>query len=166
MRKILSTLFLTLVLLTSFIAFFPKDKLYFFLQEKLLAYNVQVESSSVKSKAFALDIKKSYILLSGARVAKVGEIHISLLGVTLKNVQALGSFKNMVPTLKSVKIEYLPKISGVAGGDFGKIDSRVSLSEKKVIFEAKVNQAVKNRYKMIFAEFKKVGDKYVYEFSF
>ncbi|WP_455756674.1 hypothetical protein [Sulfurimonas sp.] len=166
MKKTLNIIFLTFVLFTSFVVFYPKDKLYYLLQEKLLAYNVTLESQKIKSNAFSLEIENSYVLLSGSKIASFKKLNLSFFGILIEDVKTLGTFTNTLPHAKTIEVDFGIGEIAVAKGDFGEILATLNLSNKKIIVDAKINSAIKGKYNMIFAKFKKVGDKYVYEFSF
>ncbi|WP_373035036.1 hypothetical protein [Sulfurimonas sp.] len=165
MKKIFNVIFLVFIFIASFIIFFPKEKLYYYAQEKLLVYNIMIESKSIKSQPFSLDVQQSYILLSGSRVASIKHFNISLFGMNFEGVEGIGAFKSTVPASKQINIFYKPGTFAKVNGDFGEIIGTLDIGEKKIIFEAKIQQAVKNKYSMLFAKFKKVGDIYVYEIT-
>ena len=165
MKKFFNIIFLVLVFTASFVIFFPKEKLFYYAQKKLSAYNIMIESKNIKSQPFSLDVKKSYILLSGSRVASIKHFNISLFKMNFEDVQGIGAFKRTIPTAKEIDIFYKPGIFAKADGDFGEIIGTLDIKKKKIIFKAKIQQAVKNKYSMLFSKFKKVGDVYVYEIT-
>lgn len=165
MKKFLNIIFLVLVFIASFVIFFPKEKLYYYAQEKLLVYNIMIESKSIKSQPFSLDAQQSYVLLSGSRIASIKHFNISLFGMTFEDVQGIGAFKSTVPDSKEIHISYKPGTFAKIDGDFGEIVGILDISDKKIIFEAKIQEAVKNKYNMLFSKFKKVGEIYVYEIT-
>lgn len=166
MKKVLHFLFLTLVFLATFVALFPKEKLYYFLQEKLVAYNVTLESEKVISHPFSLELKNTNVLLANSKVASVKNLNLTLLGLELLNVRSLGNFKNMLPPADLIDVTFTLGEFGVAQGSFGAIHTKLDLDTKKIIIEADINQAVKNQYNMAFGQFKQEGEVYVYELSF
>jgi len=165
MKKFFNILFLVILFIASFIAFFPKEKLYYYGQKKLLPYNIMVQSKAIQSEPFSLDIQQSSIFLSGSKIATLQHCTISLLGIHCKNIEAIGTFKSTIPTFKQIDIFYKPGVFATINGDFGTITATLDIKEKKIIFKAKIEQAVKNRYKILFATFKKRGDIYVYEIT-
>ena len=166
MKKILNFLFLSFVFLTVFVAVFPKDKLYFFAQEKLKAYSITLESQKVESNAFNLEVTNTNVLLAGSKVASIKHLSISMLGANFSSVRPLGHFKNMIPQADSVDVALGLGEVGVAKGSFGSVAALLDLSKKKIILKADVKPAVKNKFSMIFKKFKKQGDGYVYELPF
>ena len=166
MKKFLNIVFLFFVLLTSFVVFFPKEKLYYLLEEKLLAYSVTLETQEVKSNPFSLDIQNTHILLAGSQIASFRGLNISIFGATAKDVKTVGAFANKLPHAKSIKLDFGISKIGVVKGSFGEILAILDVFERKITLEAKINSATKNRYRDIFAQFKKQGDKYVYNYSF
>lgn len=165
MRGFLNVLFLTLVVLVSFFVFFPKEKLYFLAQEKLLAYNVTLKSKVVKSNAFSLELRDLDVFLSGSRVANVGEVRIGLFGVLAKDARADGTFKEMLPVASVVDAGLGFGEIARASGNFGEVVASLNLSERKLVLEAFVDENTKRKYNAVFVRFKKVGDRYVYEIS-
>jgi len=166
MKKILSSVFLTFVLFMSFIVFFPKQKLYYLLQERVLPYSVRVEAGSVTPSAFSLDLQNISILLADSKVAHAKSAHLSLLGMELNDIKTAGMLADGLPDIKKVAITFGVGAKGVITGEFGKVLANLDIFKRKIVVEAKININVKNRYKMIFSQFKKVGDKYVYKYSF
>lgn len=161
MKRFFTILLLCVVFLTSFVLSFPKERLYYYAQEKLLSYNVVVESQTLRSDFCGVYGKRDTLLLSGSRIATIKEFSLTLSGMHFSDIKALGSFKSSVPVLKSIDISYNPKRFLVARGDFGEIVG--SLEGKKILLEAKITQGVRNRYSMLFSNFKKIGGKYVYK---
>jgi len=165
MKKFFNVIFLIFIFIASFVIFFPKEKLFYYAQEKLLAYNIMIEPRDVKSQLFSLDLQKTYVLLSGSRVASIKHANISLFGANFEDVEGIGAFKSTVPTAKEINIFYKPGVFAKVKGDFGEIIATFNISKKKIILVAKIQQAVKNKYNMLFSKFKKVGDIYVYEIT-
>ncbi|MDQ7045574.1 MAG: hypothetical protein Q9M32_06665 [Sulfurimonas sp.] len=165
MKKILNIIFLSFIFLASFIIFFPKEKVYYFAQEKLAIHEINIESKIVESRLFSLDLQESTLLLSGSPIAKIKHLNISLFGMRIEDIRGIGAFEHTVPSLTQVDIAYKPGVFAVASGDFGEITASFKLSDMKIILKANMQQATKNKYSMIFAKFKKVGDSYVYEIS-
>jgi len=165
MKKVFNVIFLVFIFIASFTLFFPKEKLYYYAQEKLLAHNIMIESKNITSQPFSLDVQKSYVLLSGSRVASIKHFNISLFGMNVEDVQGIGAFKSAVPSLKQINLLFKPGVFAKIDGDFGEIIGTINISKKKIILKANIQQAVKNKYSMIFSKFKKKGDIYVYEIT-
>jgi hypothetical protein len=166
MKKILNSLFLTFVLVSSFVVVFPKDKLYSLLQNELLTYNITLESKDVASKPFSLNIQNSDVFLSGSKILSIQMSNIGFFGADFEGIVSHGTFKDMIPNIKNINVSYSIGEFAKASGNFGEVKASLNLSDKKIIIEAAINQATKNKYAIIFAKFNKSGDKYVYEFSF
>lgn len=163
MRGFLNVLFLTLIVIVSFVVFFPKEKLYSLAQEKLKDYSVAIETKSVNSEMFSLELLELEAFLSGSRVASVGDASFGLFSVRLNDVRAMGSFADMMPVISVVDARIGFGEIARASGNFGEVVACVLWSEKKIILEAFISDSIKNKYKIIFAKFKKEGDKYIYE---
>lgn len=166
MKKVYHFIFLSIVFIMTFIVVFPKQKLYYFLQEKLVAYNITLESEEVVSHPFSLELKNTHILLANSKVASVKHLTLTLVGAELLNVRSLGTFKNMLPVADRIDAHLSLGEVALAQGSFGEIAAVLDLDRKKLILQAKMKQAVKNQYNTAFAQFKKQGDMYVYELSF
>jgi len=166
MKKSFNLIFLIFVLLTSFVVFFPKEKLFYLLQEKLLAYNVTLETKSVTSNALSLDVQNLDILLAGSQIATLQTLHLSLFGIKASDIKAVGVFANKIPNVQTADIHFGVAEVGSVKGNFGTLLVSINIFKRKIVLEAKVNANIKNKYRMIFTQFKKVGDKYVYEYSF
>ena len=166
MKKIFGFIFLLILFVVSFIGFFPKDKVYFLLQKELLVHDISINSQKVKTQPFSIGTENSFLLLSGTRISKIDTINVSLTGIVATNIKAINSFKNIVPDIKSLNINYTLGKFATVSGDFGKIFGFLDLSNKKIIFEANIKRNVWKKYNTIFSNFKKVGDKYTYEFTF
>lgn len=166
MKKIFNFVFLIILFVVSFVAFFPKEKLYFLLQKELLVHNISIDSQKITDNPFSIELANSFILLSGSKIASIGKTNISIIGINMENINAINSFKNIVPNVKTINIKYSIGKFATIRGDFGEIIGYFDLSNKKVIFEAKIKKNIYEKYHTLFSNFKKIGDKYSYEFTF
>ena len=119
MKKVYHFIFLSIVFIMTFIIVFPKEKLYYFLQEKLVAYNVTLESEEVVSHPFSLELKNTHILLANSKVASVKHLTLTLVGAELLNVRSLGTFKNMLPVADRIDAHLSLGEVALAQGSFG-----------------------------------------------
>jgi len=166
MKKVFNFLFLTTLFVVSFVAFFPKEKIYSLLQNELMPYSVALESQKVDSNPFSLDLKNTAVLLSGSQVAKIRKAHISLVGMSFEGISAVGSFREYVPVINSIDIKYKTGEFLDVISDAGTARGIVDISAKKLIFEVKLKPTEIQKYAKALTQFKKVGDKYVYELNF
>jgi len=166
MKKLFGFIFVTLLFFISIVAFFPKEKLYFLLQKELLVHDISVNSQEVSSSPFSITTNNTFVLLSGAKVAKVGEIDFSVLGINIKNIEGTNSFKNVVPDISSVSIDYKFGQFANVQGSFGSVLGYFDLTNRKITFEANIKHNIWKKYNTLFSNFKKIGDKYTYEFTF
>ncbi|MEA1956658.1 MAG: hypothetical protein U9N02_09245 [Campylobacterota bacterium] len=166
MKKLLNFLFLFILFIISFIVFFPKDKLYFLLEKELLNYNITIKSQSMESNPFNFKMKNSTIYLSGAEVAKVNDFTISLLGININNIKPASSFKDMIPNIDNVKINYKTgdflDITSKAGKAIGNID----LDNNNLTIKIKPEKNQINKYSKLLRELKKDGENYVFKYNF
>ncbi len=166
MRAFLKYIFLIVVFFTVLVAVFPKEKLYFFLEQRLKAYSVTLESQSIEPHLFSLDVDNSDVLLAGAKVVSIKNLHISLLGIKVQRVRPMGAFKSMMPMVDSAVVSLNPSRLGVASGAFGEVTASLDITNKKLLIKASIKAATKSKYKMLFKKFKKQGDLYIYELPF
>ena len=89
MKKLFSFIFITFLFFISVVAFFPKDKLYYLLQKELLVHDVSINSQKIASAPFSIGTDNTYVYLSGSKVINIGKVHISLLGINIKNIKAI-----------------------------------------------------------------------------
>ncbi|MDF1875390.1 hypothetical protein JHD48_06560 [Sulfurimonas sp. SAG-AH-194-I05] len=166
MKKVLYFVLLVSVFIATFIIVFPKEKLYFLLQEELTTHNIHIESQTITSNAFSLDIKNTNIFLAGSKIASVKNLHVTLLGFDASHIRSLGTFKNMLPPIDTVETSLSLEELATAKGNFGTLRVAVNLESNKLVVTANINSVIKNKYNMLFAQFKKQGSTYVYELHF
>ncbi len=166
MKKLFGFLFVTFLFFISIVAFFPKEKLYFLLQKELLVHDISVDSQKILPSAFSIATNNTFVLLSGAKVVKVGEIDFSVLGVNIKNIKGINTFKNLLPEISNISIDYKSGHFASVMGDFGAVLGYFDLANRKITFEANIKHNIWKKYNTIFSNFKKIGDKYTYEFTF
>lgn len=165
MKKVLMILLLFIIFMVSFIAFFPKDRFYYFAQEELLTrYNVGIVAQKVNSNLFSLELKNMKILLSGSQVANIKKVNISLVHIIVDGVGAVGSFREYLPYIKEAdaKLKYgeFLQISSNAGEAAGYID------QKSVKVEIALDRTMVRKYSKLLNGLRKVGDKYVFKYNF
>ena len=165
MKKILNTIFLTFVLFSSFVAFFPKEKLYYLLEKQLQPYSITLAAKEIRPNAFSLDLDNLSVFLAGSKVAEIKHLHLSLAGVKLEEVQTVGMIATEAPNIKMAEINFVG-LRAVIKGAFGSVDADGDIFKHKVVVVAKISATTKRKYSTIFGAFKRVGDKYVYNYSF
>ena len=158
--------FLILLFVGVFIVSFPKDKLYNTSMEKLNTYDIQVVPQNKNFTTFGWELKNSKLYLSKSNIAKVKNIDISLIEIDINDIEWKGSFKDMLPKIKNININYKTDEFCTIVGKFGKVVGKLDLTNKKVIFTADIKLPIYIKYKTIFGQFKKSNKGYIYEYSF
>ena len=166
MKKTFGFIFLVILFMASFVAFFPKEKLYFLLQKELLVHNISIDSQDITDYPFSIALNNNNILLSGSEVVSIEKVNISLTGIDADNIKGINSFKSIIPDIKSLNLNYTIGQFMSAKGNFGEVTGRLDISKKKLVFDANIKHKSWVKYNTIFSNFKKKGDKYSYEFNF
>ena len=165
MKKFLSALLLIVIFVGSFVAFFPKERLYYFAQEELLSrYSVGILAQRVESNLFSLELKNVKILLSGSQVANMKRFKLSLVEVVADGIGAIGAFREYLPYIKEAdaKLKYgkFLLISSNAGEAVGYID------KTGVKIEISLKRDMVPKYSKLLNGLRRVGDKYVFKYNF
>ncbi len=159
-------LFLVILFMIVFIVAFPKDRVYYTALEIANKNDIQIISRTKDITLFDINLNNVNIYLSSANIAKAANIDIGLFSSEINNIWFLGTFKNMVPKIKSIKIFYKIGNFLVIEGEFGKIIGSLNLLDKKIVFSADITEAVFKKYQNILTGFKKTNKGYIYEYNF
>ena len=163
---IVKVVFLILLFIGVFIVSFPKDRLYNATMETLNNHDIQVVPQNKTLTSLNWKLNNTELYLSKSTIAKVKNIDISLTGINIKNIKGQNAFKDMLPEIKNININYKIGEFCTILGDFGKIIGTVDITNRKVIFLASIKLPVYIKYKTIFGQFKKSDKGYIYEYSF
>ncbi|RLA84573.1 MAG: hypothetical protein DRG78_01055 [Epsilonproteobacteria bacterium] len=159
---------LIVIFVVTFVISFPKDKVYYFILDNLLAYNIQIEPKQKDISAFGIDLKSNSIYLSQSKIGYVENIDIGILSLELDNIKFAGVFKQTLPNIKELNV-YL-KVGDFFDvvGDFGSVVGNLNIMDRKIVFKANIKANAYQKYKNIFGMFKKsksVKGEYIYEFN-
>lgn len=162
-------MFLLIVFFLVLIIAFPKDRVYNSCIKFASSKDIQIIPKSKNISILNIGLNDIKIYLSSADIAKVSSIDIGLLSTTIDNIWFLGTFKNILPKIETIKINYIIGDFIVISGNFGKVIGDLDILHNKIILIANIKQSVFNKYKNIFSMFKKSKNKkerYIYEFTF
>jgi hypothetical protein len=153
MNKIILTLVFMVVLVISF----PITRAYYTIQEIASGYDIHFITKS----------QTTNLNLSGANIAHFTNPNVGLFSTNIENIKFLGSFENIVPSIKTATIYYKIGDFISINGKFGSVVGNIDIFKQKLTLNANISDITYNKYKNIFRQFKKNKDKgYIYEFSF
>jgi hypothetical protein len=132
-RRFLVSLF---SLWIAILLFMPKQELYYFMEHKLVKYDLKFNEKSITTHLVGMSIKDLDIYLSGMHIAKVDTCDIKTILLTttidMKDIEIDNSFDGIVPRdIQSVILSYSlwnPFVVTVwAKGDFGTVRGYISM---------------------------------------
>jgi len=155
--------------------FLPKENIYYMMEKKLFEYKTIVSYEKINSGIFNFDVKNAYIFYDGIKFAKIQEVKTEMYlyehKVQVKNFKLFDSFKALFPqNINNVEILHnvlTPKeVTIKAEGDFGLLDGKVDLVQRKLKLFLKASSIMKKKYKSILKQMKLKNGKYEYEYQF
>ncbi len=162
---ILKSIFLCVLFIVVFIFVFPKEAVYNLAIESLSKENIHLISASKNISLSNIYLNDTKVYLSGALVATIKSADVGVFGSEVKELEFIGSFHDAIPKIKNISIGYdIDKLCVVAGG-FGKLIVKLDIKDKKIIVQADIKSNVYEKYKMIFGQFKKLKQGYIYEYN-
>jgi hypothetical protein len=170
--RLVKNIFIGLIaLIIAFIAFMPKEQLYYFAERKLSEQNIVISQEEINTKFGALIVKHGVVNFQGIDVAQFNKAKIlPLLFVnraTIENIEFLNIAKNFINfDIEALKLNHTilkPFIINLtAFGGFGSAEGFIDLKKRLIridITEAKNINSIKR--------FLKKGDKgWYYESRF
>ena len=156
--------------------FAPKTNLYYLLEEQLQKLHVVIDNEVVKEHPFSLELEHADVYAEGIRIVKVMELHadLFLFSNTLEanRIRLDGIAKNFLPTkVERAVVHYRVwnplYATFFATGEFGTLQGRVALKERKLFLVLHPSKYMKQNYVRLLKEMKKTKEgAYSYEQSF
>ena len=163
-KKIFSIFLLLILFAVSFVAFFPKERLYFYGQKKLQVYGIDITAKRCDSHPFSLDLHKLVINYSGASVLRLEQATITPFSLILENVRGMGLLGEIVPPLLHVDAYTKSGKFLVMSSSYGTAEGMFDWKEKKILLRIMPTAQGIRKYAKSLRQCKKVGGDYVYEY--
>jgi len=155
--------------------FFPKENLYYKMQETAVQYKVKVFENQIKENLFSLELLDGKLSYEGVEAATFQKAEIRLLGfynsVHVYSVTLSGVVKNFLPQ----KIEWIDvsysflhplEVRLLAKGDFGRVEASYAIKDNKIIVNLHPSKMMQMHFRSSLREFKKLKNGvYYYEKS-
>ena len=155
--------------------FFPKENLYYKMQEHAVQYKVKVFENKIKANLFSLDLLDGKLLYEGVETATFQKAHILLLGfyngVHVNSVTLSGLVKNFLPQkIEQIDASYSLlhplEIRFFLKGDFGSAEGFYEIKSSKIVVKLHPSKMMQMHFKSSLREFKKLKNGvYSYEKS-
>jgi len=155
--------------------FFPKQNLYYKMQELAVEYKVKVFENQIKENLFSLELLDGKLIYEGIEAAKFHNAEIMLLGfynsVHIHSVVLSGIVKNFLPQkIESIDVSYSflhpLAVRFWIKGDFGTAEGFYSIQENKIIVKLQPSKIMQLHFRSSLREFKKLKNGvYSYEQS-
>lgn len=155
--------------------FFPKQNLYYKMQEIAVEYKVKVFENQIKENLFSLELLDGKLIYEGIEAAKFQKAEIMLLGfynsVHVRSITLSGVVKNFLPQkIEQIDVSYSflhpLAVRFWIKGDFGTAEGYYEIKENKIIVNLHPSKMMKMHFRSSLREFKKLKDGvYSYEKS-
>ncbi|MDR1284941.1 MAG: hypothetical protein LBJ88_01930 [Campylobacteraceae bacterium] len=155
--------------------FLPKENFYFYLEDKLSNYNIVLGNESLKDFGGVLQINNALVAYEGDEIAQIDKITILPFilynEVSVNNLHFASKFQRVIPnkidkaSFKAT-LFYPIKIWIKLKGDFGDVDGSYNIYNKTIRLVLKPQDDFKQKYSLIYANFRDVDGELVYESSF
>jgi len=145
--------------------FFPKENLYYKMQESAAQYKVKVFENKIEEKLFSLDLLDGRLLYEGVEAATFQKVEIMLLGfynsVHVTSVTLSGLVKNFLPQkIERIDVSYSLvhplEVRFWAKGDFGEADGSYEIQKNKIMVNMHPSKVMQLRFRSSLREFKKL----------
>ena len=175
-KKLLFSLILAGVFLSSFVFFLPKANLYYLGEKMLQKQRVVIDNEAVREKGLGLDIEHATVYVEGIPAAKV--MHVSIRPYLLVNTvradfvrltkAAKGLLPRKIDTFKAHYRVWDPlHIVFEMSGEFGTASGTVDLKARRVHVTLQASQTMQRSYKSLLGMMHKTkAGGYVYEHRF
>lgn len=141
MQMVKKILFAALVTWFALLALMPKTVLYYKLEEELETKGIKIAEGELKEGIFSLRIKDVQVYVKGVKIADIRQMHFFTLfffsSLQGQRVSLDASLKRLAPQhieqLAVTHSIFMPATLSVrAKGDFGQIEGKAGLKERKV----------------------------------
>ena len=175
MKKIVKFLLFITLFLFSFWAFFPKEQLYYFLENKLEKKKLVISNEILKEDIFSLNIKEAKIYFESINVSKVKEFsfksYIFYSKIEISNIVLIDTFNNFAPSpIEDLLITHSllnpMKIDIKSHGLFGELNGEIDLLSRVLKIELKQSNVMQSKYSNIIKNMRFEEGRYIYEYKF
>lgn len=145
--------------------FFPKENLYYKMQDIAVEYKVKVFENKIQENLFSLELLDGKLIYEGIEVARFQKADIMLLGfynsVHVQSVTLSGFMKHFLPQkIEQIDVSYSLvhplEIRFLLQGDFGTAEGYYEIKENKIIVNLHPSKVMQLRFKSSLREFKKL----------
>ncbi len=176
MVKKIAFIFAWLVFFVAALLFFaPKVNLYYLLEKELQKLHVVIDNETIVEHPFGLELEHADVYAEGIRILKVMELHANVWlvsnSIEAGQIRLDGVAKSFLPTkIEQAVVHYAlwnPLYATFeAKGEFGVLQGRVALKERKVFLLLHPSDYMKRHYAQLLGEMKKNKEGgYTYEQS-
>lgn len=164
MVKVAKFFFYSAFFIVMLYLFFPKENLYYKMQEIALEYKVKVFENQVKENLFSLELLDGKLLYEEIEAARFEKAEIMLLGfynsVHIHSVTLSGIVKNFLPQkIRQIDVSYSLlhplAVRFWVKGDFGTAEGFYEIKENKIIINLNPSEIMKMHFRSSLREFKK-----------
>ena len=164
------------VTLMLIIAFLPKKELYYFGEQWLLDYRVNINNEMANDYAFALRLKNADLVYDRVPIAKIDNMSLLTTFFYSRFDVAPFVFSDELSVLLPARVDqlsashtiFVPHLIFVSGeGEFGAFEGTIDLFNRVITTTVTAPREIVERYAQVFAMMTKLEDGgYAYEFNF
>jgi hypothetical protein len=165
----------TILFLYIVILFLPKESFYFFAEHKLAEYKIVLSNESLKDFGGIFTVKDPHVSYSGEDVGQIDTITILPFilynEISINGLHFSKSLQNFIPSeIDEIKARITPfypvKIFISSKGSFGEIKGSYNIYSKTIRLVLKPQENFRQRYSLIYSNFKDIEGELIYESSF
>lgn len=142
MKKVLKTLLLTLFFILTLIYFFPKENLYFLVEEKLQKEKIIISNETIEFNFIGFFLKDFDLYYDGIKVAKIENLDITY---------SFFDFNKILISSKSKEV--------------GNLEGKFDLFQLKFESSFKPTNKIKTKYGSLLRKLKMKNGAYLYEYK-
>ncbi len=172
MKFLFKSLILFLLFIVSLILFFPKNQIFYLLEEKLQTKDIIVSDEIRNSKFFSFEIKGANIYFQNLLTANIKDINITSFilfsKIEAKQILISKSFEQFLPNkIDEISLTYsisdFKNILINAKGEFGTFSGNIDVVSNVLKGELEASSLMKSKYRNLLTQFKLENGKYKYE---
>ncbi len=177
LKKLFKYIIYFLFFIVIFALFIPKSNLYFLLQKEIKQYKVELITSDIENKYFALNLKNTNIKYENINVGTISNInfatYIFKTDLEIKNIKLDSMISKFIPAkINSVNLNYSvlapDKINIKTVFKGGSCTGYIDTLQKVVKLNIKLSKKLKSKYRLTVMMLKKdkIEGDYTYEYKF
>lgn len=166
-KKLLFFLGYCVVFLLALVAFSPKESIYYFAEQQLQNYKVEIANEELDDQFFTLEIANARVYAEGIEAANAEKTAVTILGlyndIDVQNIELSSLVESFLPKdIQQLHIEYSIinplEVSIYAKGGFGEVTGGLDLLEQKLQLTLQPAKVMHSKYRSTLQEFKKESD--------